>query len=119
MDVETFLERIREIRDVIPATDADTLRCLTFCLDGIALICFRATRHRWVSWRQFENAFRPRFGAEEFELRKEITRCRTQGEHEPVADFLACIVTLLARMDPPWSLHKKLNIVHRNMLSKL
>jgi len=36
-DIETFLLRIEEGRELIPVADEDVLRCLPFFLSGIAL----------------------------------------------------------------------------------
>ncbi|EFN88524.1 hypothetical protein EAI_13201, partial [Harpegnathos saltator] len=116
----TFLLRISEGRDVIPIADEDLFKCLPFFLTGIALQWYRMKRSRWVSWRKFAGAMRARFGDPDFQfaLRDEIMR-RTQGEHEPVADYLTCILGLFGRLDPPWGEVEQLNYAYRNMLPRL
>ncbi|EFN78617.1 hypothetical protein EAI_04854, partial [Harpegnathos saltator] len=81
---------------------------------------YRVGKSRWVSWREFEVAMRARFGDPDFQfaLRDQILR-RTQGEHEPVADYLTCMRGLFGRLDPPWSEVELMNYAHRNMLPRL
>jgi len=117
-DAETFLTRIEEGRALITVSDEEI--CIPFFLTGIALYWYHGERNRWRTWRDFETAWRERFGNPDFQfaLRDEIMR-RTQGEHELIADYLACIRALFDRLSPPWSLEEQLNYAHRNMLPRL
>ena len=45
--------------------------------------------------------------------------CRTQGEHERVADYLTCLHVLMGRLSPPWTEDQMLACALRNMLPKL
>ncbi|EFN60198.1 hypothetical protein EAG_06206, partial [Camponotus floridanus] len=119
-DAETFLTRIEEGRALITVSDEEIFKCIPFFLSGIALYWYRSERDRWRTWRDFQTAWRARFGNPDFQfaLRDEIMR-RTQGEHEPIADFITCIRALFDRLSPPWSLDEQLNYAHRNMLPRL
>ncbi|XP_032673064.1 activity-regulated cytoskeleton associated protein 1-like [Odontomachus brunneus] len=101
-DVETFLMRIEEGRELVPIANGDLFKCLPFFLTGIALQWYRIKKSRWSTWREFEAAVRGRFGDPDYQfaLRDEIMR-RTQGEQEPVADYLTCLLGLFGRLDPP------------------
>lgn len=118
-DAEAFLIRIEEGRALIPVTDRDILRCLPFFLSGIALHWFRNGKSRWDTWTDFVTALRGRFGDPDFQfaLRDEILR-RTQGETEPLADYLTCIRALFDRLNPKWTEEEQLNYAHRNMLPR-
>lgn len=77
-------------------------------------------RSEWATFQDFARAFQSRFYDPDFQytLRTEILR-RTQGEREPVADYLTCIRGLLDRLVPPWSMIEKIHTAYRNMLPKL
>lgn len=119
-DAETFLLRIEEGRELIPVSDEDILCCLPFFLSGIALHWFRGKKNRLPTWAVFKNAWRTRFGDPDFQfaLRDEIMR-RTQGEYEPVADYLTCLTALFDRLSPPWEEPEKVSSAFRNMLPRL
>lgn len=119
-DAETFLARIEEGRALVSVNDEGILKCIPFFLSGIALYWYRNERSRWRNWRDFETAWRTRFGNPDFQfaLRDESMR-RTQEDHEPIADSLTCIRALFERLNPPWSLEEQLNYAHRNMLPRL
>lgn len=119
-DAETFLLRIEEKRELVPVTDEDILRCLPFFLTGIALHWFRGKKSRLTSWIVFKTAWCTRFGDPDFQfaLRDEIMR-RTQGEHEPIADYITCLTALFDRLSPLWQEMEKVSNAFRNMLPKL
>ncbi|XP_024893572.1 uncharacterized protein LOC112468573 [Temnothorax curvispinosus] len=119
-DAETFLLRVEEGRELIPVSDADILRCLPFFLSGIALHWFRGIRDSLTTWAAFREEWRTRFGDPDFQfaLRDEIMR-RTQGETEPVADFLTCLSSLYDRLSPPWREEEKVGYAHRHLLPRL
>lgn len=50
-DVETFLMRIEEGRELVPIADEDLFKRLPFYLTGITLQWYRTKRSRWVTWR--------------------------------------------------------------------
>lgn len=119
-DAEAFLERIEEGRMLTTVSDGDVFRCLPFFLSGTALYWYRAKRNNWRSWDDFVAAWRTRFGDPDFTfaLKDEIMR-RTQSEHEPVAEYITCMLTLFDRLSPPWPLYEQLNHVYHNMLPRL
>lgn len=120
MDAEDFLRRIENGRAIVPMLDEDVFKCLPFFLSGIAAHWYRAKQTQWLSWGQFREAFRTRFSDPDYQfaLRDEICR-RTQGEHEPVADYISCMLALFDRLSPPWTLYEQLEYAHRNMLPRL
>ena len=119
-DPEDYILKIIEGRSVIPVADEVILRLLPFFLSGIALSWFRSNRFRWRSFGQFAAAFRSRFGDSDFqfELRQEVHR-RTQGEREPVADYLTCMIALFDRLEPRMTEAEELSYAHRNLLPRL
>ena len=119
-DAEAFLVRSKEGRALVSVSDDEIFKCIPFFLSGIALYWYRTARGQWRDWRDFEVAWRTRFGSPDFQfaLRDEIIR-RTQGEREPVADYLTCMRALFERLDTPWTLDEQLNYTHRNMLPRL
>ena len=44
---------------------------------------------------------------------------RTQGRQEPVRDYIFCLLTMLSKMDKPWSVEEQLDLLHKNMLPNL
>ena len=88
-DAEAFLTRIEEGRALVVVENEEIFKCIPFFLSGIALYWYRNEHGRWRTWRDFESAWRARFGSPDFQfaLRDEIMR-RTQGERESVANFL-------------------------------
>ncbi|EFN65930.1 hypothetical protein EAG_15491, partial [Camponotus floridanus] len=98
-DAEAFLTRIVEGRELVTMSDEDILRCLPFVLTGIALSWYRGKKDSFTSWNQLKKAWRTRFGDPDlqFGLGDEIIR-RTQGEHEPVADYLTCLEALFNKL---------------------
>lgn len=118
-DAEAFLMRIEEGRTLLPVSDEDLLKTLPFFLTGTALYWFRHKRTEVHSWQEFVVAWRAWFGNPDFQfaLRDEAAR-RTQGEHEPFAEYLTYMLALFDRMSPPWSLDEQLGYVYRNMLSR-
>ncbi|XP_077282247.1 uncharacterized protein LOC143908456 [Temnothorax americanus] len=119
-DAEAFLLRIKEARSIIHVDDAELFKCLPLFLSGTALYWVRLESENWRDWRDFEHAWRSRFGDPDYltTLREEIQR-RTQGEHEPAVEYLTCLRSLFTRMSPPWSLPEQLTLAHRNLLPRL
>lgn len=117
---ETFIERLRDGRQLMPVPDAQLLSCLTFFMSGIALAWYRDSRDQWRSFDEFDVAFRTRFINRNYEhdLEREILT-RTQGEYEPVADYLTCLHALISRVKPPWSEFKALDCMYHNMQPRL
>lgn len=119
-NAEGFLERVREGRAIMPVSDADLIACLPFFLSGIALAWFRDRRSGWNDYSDFEAAFMQRFVKPDYQfaLQGEIF-ARTQGDGEPVADYLTCIHTLMNRLIPPWDIAQQLGFAYRNMQPRL
>ena len=104
-EAEAFLIRIEEWRELFPVSDADLFQCSPFFLSGTALFLYRSRRSDWQTWDQFVVAWPRCFGDPDFHyaLWDEILR-RTQGNDEPVADYLTCMQALFGRLSPPWDL---------------
>lgn len=119
-DVKSFLTRVEEGRNHFAITDADMFGCLPFFLTGIALHWYRIERGQWRTWPEFVKACRNRFGDPDFQfaLNSAILQ-RTQGEGEPFGDFLTCLRSMFARLDPPWHQEEQLNLVYYNMSPRL
>lgn len=119
-DAEEFLIQIAEYRALATIADADVLSYLPFFLTGIARHWYRVCRAEWLSWSDFEAAWRIRFGDPDFQfaLRDKIAH-RVQGEYESVADYLTCMRALCSRLNPPWSQAKQLSYAHRGLLTRL
>ena len=119
-DLDAFLLRIEEGRDLVPICDSDMLRVMPFFLTGIALSWFRGSRHLWLTFEEFARACRVRFGDSDFqfELRQEIYK-RTQGEKESVSDYLTCMRAIFDRLIPRLPLSEEVSYAHRNILPRL
>ena len=116
-DPEDYLHRIIEGRSVIPVANEVILWLLPFFLSGIALSWYRVNQSRWRDFSRFAAAFRSRFGDSDFQLqlRQEIHR-RTQGEREPAADYLMCMMALFNRLEPRMTEAEELSYADRNLL---
>lgn len=117
---DTFLTRIEQGRTMISVTDHEILHILPFFLSGIAARWFDGHRDQWFTFREFAAACRERFSDPDFqfELNQEIYR-RTQGEHEPVADYLTCMLAMFDRVTPRLSESDEISYAHRNLLLRL
>lgn len=119
-EIDAFLTRIEDGRKLVQISDSDLLNCIPLFLSGLAYHWYKIERPRWSTWTACTEAMLRRFGDPDFQwtLREEI-RARTQGNDEPVTDFLTCMRNLFVRAVPPISEDEQLNIVHRNMLPRL
>lgn len=115
-DALGFLARLDEAREIVPVSEAELLPCLPLMFSGIALVWYRGERGHLRTYRGFTKAFVSRFGDPDlqFTIREELIR-RTQGEDEPVSDYLTCLRALLDRIDPPYVIREQLDYAHRNM----
>ncbi|XP_024947127.1 uncharacterized protein LOC112495318, partial [Cephus cinctus] len=118
-DIEEFITRVEEGREIIPVSDDDLLRCMPLFLSGVALLWFRDEREYFRDWPDFVSEARARFSDSDFQvaLREEIAR-RTQGKNEPIADYLTCIRAMFRRLDPPWTDQEQVAYAHRNLLPR-
>lgn len=119
-DPDVFLRKIRSGRSMIYVRDEDLLDVLFFFLTGIAARWYDVHRDRWTSFEEFAEDCKNRFSDPDFqfELMQDIHR-RTQGEYEPVADFLTCMLSMFDRLSPKLSEYEEINFAHRNLLPRL
>lgn len=119
-NAEQFLLRVMEGRQLMPLDDFNLLAGIPFFLKGVPLEWFRCRRAEWRSFDDFVVAFQRRFlrACDQQSLRTEIFR-RTQGEDEPVADYLTCMRGLFARTRPPWGEYEKIDCAYQNLLPYL
>lgn len=116
MSAEEFLSRVREMRYGTAITDADLLGALSDFMKGVAYWWQRQNRHNFVSWEDFEKAFRKTYGDRNFQVRvnRELLT-RTQGRLEPIGDFIVHFRNILGYVDPPRSLEDELTLTHSNL----
>ena len=100
--------------------DAELFGVLPFFLEGVALQWFRINAESWQNFMQFEQQWRTRFSDADFQyaLWQEVHK-RTQGEREPVADFLTCIKTMFNRMSPPLGESREIDLVLRHLIPNI
>lgn len=119
-DSEEFLKRVKEGRFIMHISDYDLFGILPFFLEGVALQWYRNNLDNWDTFEQFEEAWRARFSDADFQWAlMENARRRTQGEREPVVDYLTYIKGMFNRMAPPLGPAREIELALRNMLPRL
>lgn len=119
-DPENFLIRMEESMQVTNLSPEDFFTCLPFFFEGVALEWYRNSRDRLRNYEEFCRRFRKRFGPPDFQhaLQDEVRR-RTQGNGEPVLDYLTCMQALMNRLVPRWSEAQQVDIALRNMIPRM
>ncbi|XP_043479901.1 uncharacterized protein LOC122509732 [Leptopilina heterotoma] len=116
-DVENYINRIDEGRELLVMRESDLLKAIPFTLKDAALTWYRGRVNSFRTWQDVKIALRSRYADPDYQLalREEIAN-RTQANNEPVCDYLACMNGLFARTDPLWSEWECIRYAHRNML---
>lgn len=116
MSVNSFLERVDELR-VARNVSKQQLLCTAIDLFvGSALIWYRANRHSFNTWDELVDGLKLEFlpvGYEE-KLLEEIKR-RTQGPHEPIGIYLAVMSSLFNRLRVKFSEEARVHLLLRNI----
>lgn len=116
LQAEEILKRIQEMRRNTIVSDNDLLGALPDLLTDVALKWHRQERDAWTTWGEFEAAFREQYGDEEFQDNLRIgLKERTQGDGEPITDFIVQYRNLLTYVSPPYSLRLQLDKTYRNL----
>lgn len=105
---------------MIHIEDQELLQLLPFFLTGIAARWYESHQAQWRSFDEFSYACRTRFSDPDFqfELIQENHK-RTQGENEPVADYLTCVLTMFDKLSPHLSQSDEISFAYRNLLPRL
>ena len=119
--IEEFIQRVDECRTLAHIPDEDLLNAMTELMSGVALYWCRQSRVNWHTWSDFCVAARRCYGLDsKFQQRLVVeAQTRTQGRQEPVRDYIFCLLTMLSKMDKPWSVEEQLDLLHKNMLPNL
>ncbi|CAB0042486.1 unnamed protein product [Trichogramma brassicae] len=119
--VDEFIQRVDECRRLARLSDEDLLNSITELLTGQARLWCRQERSQWKKWEDFCIAARRCYGIDrryQQKLELEAQR-RTQGRTEPVNHYVYCLLTIIGKLAEPWTLQRKLDLLHNNMLPSL
>ncbi|KAL7295103.1 hypothetical protein TKK_0011571 [Trichogramma kaykai] len=119
--VEEFIQRVGECRRLARLSDEDLLDSITELLTGQARLWCRQERSQWTTWKDFCTAARRCYGIDrryQQKLELEAER-RTQGRTEPVNHYVYCLLTIIGKLAEPWTVERKLDLLHNNMLPSL
>ncbi|CAB0037100.1 unnamed protein product [Trichogramma brassicae] len=119
--VDEFIQRVDECRRLARLSDEDLLNSITELLTGQARLWCRQERLQWNRWEDFCIAARRCYGIDrryQQKLELEAQR-RTQGRTEPVNHYVYCLLTIIGKLAEPWTLQRKLDLLHNNMLPSL
>ena len=113
---EDFLCRVEEMRRGTNLSDDDLLSALPDLLDGIARLWARQECHMWRSWLDFVFAFRMRYSDRDlqFRVRQELMT-RTQGEREPINDYVVVFRHVVKFLRPQPPLEEQLTLLYNNL----
>ena len=97
-------------------TDSDLLEALSDLLEGMAAKWARLEKHKWQSWNDFVTDFREHYGDPHFQIRvQQEARVRTQGENEPVIDFITNYRHILKYLYPQPPLEDQVSMTYNNL----
>lgn len=116
-NIDEFLQRVEECRLLHRLSDRDVLAALFELMAGVALYWTRQHRHEWPRYAHFVLAARTHFGVNsdlQVALRHEAER-RTQGEGEPVINYVTCVRAILDRLRPRMTPTAELDLIFRNL----
>ena len=120
--IDTFLVRVEDCRALANLTEEEeVLSSLSELFTQKAATWYQNEKHKWHTWPQFEAAVRRWYGkgkGYQQRLLVEATN-RTQGEGEPVRDYITCFVAIMRKMSPPLALSQQLDYLHRNLKPQL
>lgn len=119
--IEEFLQRVDECRKLAHINDEDLLNSMTELMSGVALHWCRQSRKNWHNWDDFCKAARRFYGVDRRFQQKLIVEAqnRSQGEDEPVRDYIICLLTILSKFETEWDESKQIDLIYNNMLPKL
>ena len=115
--IDTFLARVEDCRALANLTEEEVLSSLSELFTQKAATWYQNEKHKWHTWPQFEAAVRRWYGkgkGYQQRLLVEATN-RTQGDGEPVRDYITCLVAIMRKMSPPLALSQQLDYLHRNL----
>lgn len=115
--IDTFLARVEDCRALANLTEEEVLSSLSELFSQKAATWYQNEKHKWRTWSQFEVAVRRWYGkgkGYQQRLLVEATN-RTQGDGEPVRDYITCLVAIMRKMTPPLELSQQLDYLHRNL----
>lgn len=114
--LNSFLERIEELRASGGISKADLFRSALFLFKGKALIWFRAKRANVADWDALVVELRAEFLPPDYDDRlTEEIRHRTQGKDESIGVYVAVMEGLFSRLSEGWEMEKKMKLLRRNI----
>ena len=97
-------------------TDSDLLEALSDLLEGMAAKWASLEKHRWQSWNDFVTDFREHYGDPHFQICvQHEARVRTQGESEPIIDFITNYRHTLKYLYPQPPLEDQVSMTYNNL----
>ncbi|CAB0028834.1 unnamed protein product [Trichogramma brassicae] len=118
-DAESFISRLRTVKQLTNLSDRDLLTFLPSMLVGDAEIWAEPLYTTWTSLEKFEKDIRLQYGIPNFQIRLEnAILTRTQGPDETIAIYIAKIRLLMNKLSPPWTLEKQLDRAYENLHPK-
>ncbi|XP_055850623.1 uncharacterized protein LOC129915176 [Episyrphus balteatus] len=114
--VNSFLERVEELRVARGVSEALLFRSVVDLLTGQALLWYRSIREEISNWSEFVDALKYEFLPANYDdlLLEQINR-RTQGKGESYGAYLATMRTLFKRLGEPLSERRKVAILLKNL----
>ena len=113
---EEFLCRIEECRNGTGVTDQDLLEALSDLLEGMATKWARLEKHRWKTGNDFVTDFLKHYGDPHYQIRiQHEAQVRTQGESEPVIDFITNYRHILKYLYPQPPLEDQVSTTYNNL----
>ena len=115
--VEEFLQRVNERNNLACLPEQDLLNAMSEMLTGVALQWFRRSRHKLATWKQFCEAARSQFGVHRRYQSRIIREAenRTQGSTEPAYEYIYKLLTILSRLEEPWSEDRQVQLLYDNL----
>uniref|UniRef100_A0ABD2WYC8 CCHC-type domain-containing protein n=1 Tax=Trichogramma kaykai TaxID=54128 RepID=A0ABD2WYC8_9HYME len=118
-DAESFISRLRTVKQLTNLSDRDLLAFMPSMLVGDAEIWAEPLFTTWTSLEKFEEDLRLQYGIPNFQIRLENEiLTRTQGPDETIAVYIAKIRLLMNKLSPAWTLEKQLDRVYENLHPK-
>lgn len=114
--INSFLERVDELKEARNANDDDLFRYAIDLFDGDALIWFRANRHNVSNWKGLVSLLLDTFQSPYYQedLLEEIKN-RTQSKFESVNIYLAIMQNMFNRLPIKLDDEQKVTIILRNL----
>lgn len=115
--VNSFLERVDELRVARNVSKSQLIMSAVDLFEGNALVWFRANRSLYRTWDELVVGLREEFLPVHYEekLLDEIKR-RTQGQHESIGEYFACMTLLFSRLTSKLTEEYKVTLLLRNIL---